>query len=378
MTVVFWPGGGPQATSPSVVANSSTEAGLSWSDRSGGRARYEIRRDGQLIHTTAPGATSYTDTGATPGASHTYEVRAVAPYWAAVAGAEGTVQMPSGGGASLGFGPSDFASSAVITGEDWLGVTEADVLSWNFFFHEANTPPDVGTYIDLEADPLFGTVLKMHQTNANFTVKSERAFSHARAKGAPFVARDWIFSSVIRLSDDWGFTPAVGNPQWKHMHATKVDTGGQATVRIELGSVSEGVEAFMLHTGEASHWSFLDSPVSEANRKWEIGNGDFFQGCMGWTLIGGVARMWWAVRKLTTDGGQTLNPQPWRAQYDRYDPGAWDDNDGITSVGIGLNINGQPPVGEDQFVYYGPWVVLDLSDPSAPADPWGLFTHLGI
>lgn len=93
--VAFWPVGGPQPLTLTVEATSSTVAALSWSDRSGGRARYEIRRGGVLINTTAAGAQSYNDTAATPGATHEYEVRAVAPYWNAVAGPVDSVVMPT-------------------------------------------------------------------------------------------------------------------------------------------------------------------------------------------------------------------------------------------------------------------------------------------
>ena len=94
--VIFWPTGGPQGFTLTATATSSTTVDLSWQERTKKRARYEVRRDSMLIETTAKGASAYTDTGATPSATHTYEVRAVAPYWTATAGPEDTVTMPGG------------------------------------------------------------------------------------------------------------------------------------------------------------------------------------------------------------------------------------------------------------------------------------------
>lgn len=93
--MMFWPVGGPQPPTLAAEAISPTEAELSWSDQSGGRARYEVRRDDELIATTAAGAETFTDEEATPEATHEYGVRAVAPYWTAVAGPTDSVTMPA-------------------------------------------------------------------------------------------------------------------------------------------------------------------------------------------------------------------------------------------------------------------------------------------
>jgi hypothetical protein len=95
VTVHFWPTGGPQPRALAGEATSPSTVGLSWADRSGGRARYEVRRDGSLIATTAAGAESYTDTGASAGTAHTYQVRAVGP-WVGTGGASTVVATGSG------------------------------------------------------------------------------------------------------------------------------------------------------------------------------------------------------------------------------------------------------------------------------------------
>jgi chitodextrinase len=78
-------GGKPNASPPSAPsklaasASGYTQASLSWGASSGKFAPiygYTILRNGQAVATVAAPATSYTDTGLTPGASYTYQVTA--------------------------------------------------------------------------------------------------------------------------------------------------------------------------------------------------------------------------------------------------------------------------------------------------------------
>lgn len=286
---------------------------------------------------------------------------------------QGEPTGPNQSGSDTTFGPAAFPASVVITGEDWQGVTKQEVLSWNFFFHEGGSP-DPGPFIDLESDPVFGTVLKMHQTEANFTVKARRSFAHERARGRAFVAREWLYSAIHRFDTDWGFPTAV-NDQWKYMFAYAAD--GSGTARVEMAFVDEGDVCYMSHSGELPHWVYRGTLKAEEPRDYDIASGDYYQTVMFVKRVAsGDVRMGWARRKLTQDGGRTLAPGPWRGIVDGYGVGTWNDADGFNAIGLGENINARPS--ESQFVYYGPWVVLDLSDPAAPGDPWGLFTYFGI
>lgn len=66
----------PAAPSSLTAVNAPTGVALTWADNSNNETGFKIYRDGVLIHTTAANATSYTDTGATNGTTHTYSVKA--------------------------------------------------------------------------------------------------------------------------------------------------------------------------------------------------------------------------------------------------------------------------------------------------------------
>ena len=270
---------------------------------------------------------------------------------------------------SHGFGPRDFPAAAVITGEDWHGVTSSEIHSWDFF--SLPNRGDPRPFFRVTPDPLWGQVVQVDQTPTNRTVFGGRIFSDTRAKGAPYVARQWIYSAVWKFSPNWG---VAGH--WKAMFGNWAEPNS-GNMRVEMCFPQPGVRTTLCHSGTPANWRNERTLRIDPVRIYSIADGDYYQTVMFVKLLStSDVRIGWAFRKLTSGAGRTLQTGRWVGIMDTHDPGTWTDDDGIRSIHLGNTLNDVPRAA--QSVYYGPWVVLDLSNPEAPRDPWGIFSFFGI
>lgn len=87
-----------------VAVITDSQCDLSWTDQSSGETAYQVYRDGTLIHTTAANASSYSDTGATPGSTHVYRVDVTDGVNTPLQGNQVTVKMS---GPQIASNPTD-------------------------------------------------------------------------------------------------------------------------------------------------------------------------------------------------------------------------------------------------------------------------------
>jgi chitodextrinase len=116
----------PPSTPGSLAATTTPDSvSLSWSASTDnvGVTGYQVRRDGVLVTTTAPGVLSFTDTGRTPSTSYAYTVTAV--------DAAGNASTPASVNATTGAGIPDVGPPTTPGNLSATSTSTSVTLSWD-------------------------------------------------------------------------------------------------------------------------------------------------------------------------------------------------------------------------------------------------------
>lgn len=253
-----------------------------------------------------------------------------------------------------------------VASETWTGfVSKLDPVFtryWSYGASGGTNPPPVMTFVDLVPDPLYGQVARITQPGGT-------SLSPQLAKSFTAMGKTWL-RFRIKFSPGWtarGSTgPSYGHA-WKVMHLYM--PGGGRT-RIEVENATQFGCGFAYPN---RRYIIAYLPGSRA-------------GCAGNTQLGGDKFLdgeWyeWIVYHEAT-GPLTGRLRYWERRLTRlgaYEPGAWwfkgTTITGATSTDLfppayqlrlGVNKNRDTP--STQYVYWGPWELVDGSRFPDPFD----------
>ena len=300
---------------------------------------------------TSPVTASYQTNGGTISASGSYVAPAVAGNYVVIAMFSGhadtslvtvTATLPN---------PGSYQS---VLSYDWRNITDKSGLSGLFSWRDAR---DVYAFVDLLPDPLFGQVVRITQPGG-ITATPEMTRSLPRGLGKMWLKYRVKFSPGWRAKTS-GSAPGLymlGEWRWDG-YSGYGGTGFNNSAYQTWLSVRSPSGALVRYTESV----LGDTSLGSVTNEWS--SGEWYEFVVYWEKTGATTARQHLWMRQMTNGGAPVNGG-WR--YSGVTLG------GATTPLVGTIAFGSAKsqvTSSTQYVYWGPWEVVDGS---AYPNPWGM------
>lgn len=255
-------------------------------------------------------------------------------------------------------------SYTTVAGDDWLGYANTAALVAAGIFGANDGRFSVASNIAILPDAFFGQVARITQpqdnsttANSGWTVQLVRVFPTP-------IDQAW-YRLRVRWSPGWttvGPYPAGAANSYKL--AFILWQGYSARAEIEFSNTSQYIIGFSFQ-GVSCSSTILPGSTSWGNVTTEWTNGDWWEYILYYQKTGATSarqRFW---RRQLTSGGTLLN-SGFAFQGEEV-TSCSNTTPQARAITLGANKNKTTPA--DQYIYWGPWEVVDGS---AFPNPWGV------
>jgi hypothetical protein len=250
--------------------------------------------------------------------------------------------------------PAQQATYARVIGDDWRGYRTTVELRERMRFFSFDRTRNPNDYVDLVPDATFGQVARVTQP-ADQGPAARTGFSPELRVLAPEPLPHVWFRFRVRFSPGWttaGPYPAGAANSYKLAFILWKDADGRAQIEFSntrqyvLGAYVQGVRCTELRLPGSQSFGTVST---------EWTDGDWWEYVMHYQRLDATTfRAEWWRRRLTSGGRLTDGPFTYTG-VERRCPSA----PRVRGVALGANKNKTTPV--PQFLYWGPWEVVDGS-----------------
>lgn len=259
-------------------------------------------------------------------------------------------------GGNNGTGPPPPGNYTVVVGDNWTYSSDAQLMAANLFnWGASGVAGPIDNYVDLVNDATFGQVVRITQP-----LDSTEGFSPQMHKVLPVPLDKVWWRFRIRFSVGWTAVGSGGvstGNAYKVAHMYMPGGGAAGRTRVDIENTTQINFGFgfpgrsYTQTAQSGNWSGTVNTEFTDGQWYEF---IFYHEKLGVTT--GRTR-WW--RRKLTQGGTIVDNPFFFAQIDATGATSADTFPQIREIAQGINKNRSND--QTQYIYWGPWEVVDGS-----------------